>query len=170
MQIAWNDTIYDSDFARYDSLTKLWKPVTAAEMGVPQVDTTFEGAIAVFDTLTDTWVSSNRAAVLGYKEYVALLNQTGVSVPVATVIYNDIGSTVTWTYLGVGQYGTNEAFGTTRDKVVVFFTRGNGNAGEAQIYPFTTGGNVKLSLRQFDSTGAAVDVLQYASITVRVYN
>ena len=43
-------------------------------------------------------------ASLGYKTYAALLTQTGTNAPVATVLKNDTGATMTWTRTGVGQY------------------------------------------------------------------
>jgi hypothetical protein len=52
------------------------------------------------------WVGREDASAwpaVGYKEYVALLTQTGTSAPVATVLSNTIGAIV-WAYAGVGQY------------------------------------------------------------------
>jgi len=43
-------------------------------------------------------------AGLGYKTYAALLTQTGTNAPVATVLKNDTGATMTWGRSGVGQY------------------------------------------------------------------
>ena len=43
-------------------------------------------------------------ASLGYKTYAALLTQTGTDAPVATVLKNDTGATMTWTRSAVGQF------------------------------------------------------------------
>jgi hypothetical protein len=43
---------------------------------------------------------------VGYKEYVALLAQTGTSAPVATVLSNTIGS-LTTSYIDIGSYRIN---------------------------------------------------------------
>lgn len=40
----------------------------------------------------------------GYLKYVALLNQSGVLAPVATVLENTLGGTPVWTRSGVGNY------------------------------------------------------------------
>lgn len=68
-----------------------------------QTDSVFQGAMLQYDT-TNGWESVDRAAVLGYKEYVALLTQAGTDAPVATVLYNDLGGTVVWAYGGNGEY------------------------------------------------------------------
>jgi hypothetical protein len=120
VQILRLDSIEHGDLIRRDTTKSTgYGKVTLVELGVPQVDTTFEGAIARFDTLTDTWISSNRAAVLGYKEYVALLTQTGTSAPVATVLYNDLGGAVVWTRTLVGTYeGTTDSLFTVNKTIV----------------------------------------------------
>jgi len=43
-----------------------------------------------------------------YKVYTALLNQTGISAPVATVLENTIGD-ITWTYESTGVYYANSS-------------------------------------------------------------
>lgn len=42
--------------------------------------------------------------MLPYKEYSVLLAQSGTSAPVATVLSNDTGITITWSRLGAGLY------------------------------------------------------------------
>ncbi len=39
-----------------------------------------------------------------YRSYVAIVTQSGTSAPTATVLENQLGGTVVFTYLGVGQY------------------------------------------------------------------
>lgn len=70
--------------------------VDSSAADIIQIDSVFQGAMLQYDT-TNGWESVDRAAILGYKEYVALLTQTGTDAPVATVIYNDLGGTVVWT-------------------------------------------------------------------------
>lgn len=41
---------------------------------------------------------------VGYKKYVALLRQTGIDPPVATVLENTIGGNPTWSRLNDGEY------------------------------------------------------------------
>lgn len=47
---------------------------------------------------------SNPILDKGYTMYKAVLNQSGTNAPVPTVFTNDTGATLTWNYLGVGQY------------------------------------------------------------------
>lgn len=77
--------------------------VDSSAADIIQIDSVFQGAMLQYDT-TAGWEAANRAAVLGYKEYVALLTQSGTDAPVATVLYNDLGGTVVWTRGGVGLY------------------------------------------------------------------
>jgi len=53
---------------------------------------------------TKNYVDTVASLSLGYKTYAALLTQTGTNAPVATVLKNDTGATMTWTRTGVGQY------------------------------------------------------------------
>ena len=77
--------------------------VDSSAADIIQIDSVFQGAMLQYDT-TAGWEAANRAAVLGYKEYVALLTQSGTDAPVATVLYNDLGGAVVWTYSSVGEY------------------------------------------------------------------
>jgi hypothetical protein len=54
------------------------------------------------ENITPTWVN-NTSSESGYKSYVALLSQTGTSVPVAIVLENSIGDIV-WTRNSAGIY------------------------------------------------------------------
>ena len=55
------------------------------------------------------WENINRTMqefkvlLLGYRNYTALLTQTGTDAPVATVLENTLGN-ITWEYDGVGNY------------------------------------------------------------------
>lgn len=51
-----------------------------------------------------TTLNKFRAPVLGYKTYKALLTQSGTDAPVATVLDNSLGLSVTYEYDGNGQY------------------------------------------------------------------
>jgi len=53
---------------------------------------------------TKNYVDTVASLSLGYKTYAALLTQTGTNAPVATVLKNDTGATMTWGRSGVGQY------------------------------------------------------------------
>lgn len=59
-----------------------------------------------------------------YKSYVALLNQTGSTEPVATELGNTLGA-VTWLYVGSGQYKFFFPGDTNYGKAVIFITNTN---------------------------------------------
>jgi hypothetical protein len=65
-------------------------------------------------------------AKLEYKEYVALLNQTGTNAPVATVIKNTLSETPAPSYTSAGYYKLT-AVGTifTANKTIVLITLGD---------------------------------------------
>ncbi|MES2395617.1 MAG: hypothetical protein V4549_06425 [Bacteroidota bacterium] len=47
------------------------------------------------------------SAIPVYQKYVAVLNQSGTSAPVATILENTTGGTPTWSRLAVGSYSVN---------------------------------------------------------------
>jgi len=47
---------------------------------------------------------ANSSSNLGYKVYVAILTQTGVSAPIASVLQNTLGGTPTFSYESTGDY------------------------------------------------------------------
>jgi hypothetical protein len=62
-----------------------------------------------------------------YKVYVAVLNQTGTSAPVATVIENTLGGTVVWSYVALGVYDATLTGAFNSAKTAVFFNKGEVN-------------------------------------------
>lgn len=70
--------------------------------------------------------SAGGGAVLPFKSYAAVLNQSGASAPVATVAYNNLGGAVGFSYNGAGEYVASSVGLFTSGKVVVFI--GNKNA------------------------------------------
>lgn len=117
--------------------------------------------------LLNRTISEAKVYILGYRSYTALLNQTGIDAPVATVLDNTLGNIV-WTRDGVGEYtGTlTGAFGdgsklfmpyvliyTVTDRIVV----------AAYDSPDT------VIVGRFDS-GLPVDGLKNRPIEIRVYN
>lgn len=109
----------------------------------------------------------------GYKVYTAFLTQTGISAPVATIMENELGGAITFTYLNVGSYSitsnglftlgkTDISFGdilsTNNDWCSVYVDKAQLTASSA------------LMLTQ-DLTAASVNgVLSGTRIEIRVYN
>lgn len=58
-------------------------------------------------------------AAVPYKVYTALITQSGTDAPVANVLANTVGVSVTWIYTGVGTYGCNSESLFTLGKTVV---------------------------------------------------
>ena len=101
----------------------------------------------------------------GYKVYTALLTQEAGAAPVATVLQNTIGGTVTWTRPGTaGVYTATIVNGVfTANKTMVFIN--NGSASSTNNIEWASNTTTTVII---DTT---VDtVLAAASIEIRVYN
>ena len=62
---------------------------------------------------------------LGYTVYTALLTQAGTAAPVATILQNTTGGTITWTRTGTGAYtATISSSLFTSNKTIVFINGG----------------------------------------------
>ena len=79
---------------------------------------------------TNTTQIATTAFVQGirpYKVYTALLTQTGTNAPVATVLENTLGGTVTWSRTVPGGYFATLSDAFTTDKTTVLITNGSTN-------------------------------------------
>ena len=109
-------------------------------------------------------LSSVVEAGLGYTTYTALLTQTGVNNPVATVLKNDIGATITWTRTAFGEFtATASSAVFTAAKTIVFLNNGIGALGNQSVRWSNPG-----------TTTVFLDALQdgfltNASIEIRIY-
>ena len=103
-------------------------------------------------------------AGLGYTAYTALLTQTGVNNPVATVLKNDIGATIAWTRTAFGEFtATASSAVFTAAKTIVFLNNGIGALGNSSVRWSNPG-----------TTTVFLDALQdgfltNASIEIRIY-
>jgi hypothetical protein len=85
------------------------------------------------ENLTRNFTVANIAAFansysLGYTVYTALITQTGTDAPVATVLQNTTGGTITWTYSNVGVYvATISGTTYTANKTAVLISSGGVN-------------------------------------------
>jgi hypothetical protein len=95
-----------------------------------------------------------------YKVYTALLNQTGISAPVATVLENTIGN-IWFTYNDVGNYFVNSNNLFTIDKTYILF--GGFYGGENWINNYGSSSIIEL-------VGSNNGVLLNTPIEIRVYN
>ena len=106
-----------------------------------------------------------KALLRDYTSYAALLTQSGTVAPVATILENSIGGTVTWTRPGAaaGVYTATITGGTfTANKTMVFIN--NGSASSTNNIEWASNNTTTVII---DTT--ADSVLAAASIEIRVY-
>lgn len=105
-----------------------------------------------------------------YKVYTALLTQVNADAPFATVLENTLG-TITYNYLGVGNYMISSDNLFTADKTVVFFGPLNvaNTNGYAVAYEQSNPGIITIVL--YDLAGYSINNIgDKLSIEIRVYN
>ena len=116
------------------------------------------------------------AAASGYKVYTALLTQTGVNPPVATVLKNTTGGTIAFAYDNVGVYRaviTGANF--TANKTAVFITTGltgvAPNPADRQLVPTVTS-NTEVTLTNLETGSAATtnELGETTTIEIRIYS
>jgi hypothetical protein len=103
-----------------------------------------------------------------YKVYTALLNQTGISAPVATVLENTIGNIV-WTRDDVGIYIGTLLNSFTINKTIVFLNLGSGNVCIINSLPGSAD-YVVINANGPDFPNDPIDVQGLMQIEIRVYN
>lgn len=92
--------------------------------------------MAVFEYIGGGGGSSVAGFTSGAKLYVALLTQTGTDAPVATVLQNDLGGEVVFTYNGAGDYRGTLAGAFLAAKTVVSFSNPRYGACNLTAYRF----------------------------------
>jgi hypothetical protein len=103
------------------------------------------------------------AIVKPYKEYVALLTQTVTNAPVATVLDNTLGGTVVWSRNTFGNYSGILTGAFTVNKTVGYVQTNTASR------PLSFNSNASANTIEI-STNGADDILNNATIVVRVYN
>jgi hypothetical protein len=104
---------------------------------------------------------------LGYTVYTALLNQTGAAAPVATVLQNTTGGTITWIKTGTGEYTATIANALfTLNKTIVFINSGDGlHQGAGVAASWTSPTTTTIDIDTF-SDGALIN----GAIEIRIYS
>jgi hypothetical protein len=106
---------------------------------------------------------------LPYKVYTALLNQTGTTTPVATVLENTLGVNPIWSYDSIGYYLFTQTGAFPINKTIVRI----GNEGSTDFYTliFRTDDEIGVFTSLLNNIGIGDDNLLYnTSIEIRVYN
>lgn len=105
----------------------------------------------------------NRIASGGYQEYVAIVNQAGVTAPVSTVLSNTLIGTPVWSYAGPGHYILTLAGGFPLSKTVMFFSP-ESTDGEGIVIMNRTNNSIEILIGAGDD-GFMVN----QSLLIRVY-
>lgn len=110
-------------------------------------------------------------AVRPYKVYTALLTQSGTGAPVATVMENTLGLTVTYTYNSVGNYTATAAATFTLNKTYPDIRLGSSTIAGNQVRASRLNTN-EITIETFNSSNSATDgVLNGLGLfEIRVYN
>lgn len=144
-------------------------PVTWSTAGRPSSPALGERGFNTNDSTYEYWNGEFWIKEKPYKVYTAILNQTGTSAPVATVLENTLG-TITFSRDSDGFYKINSSGLFTSNKTVVFFTGYNvladfGLQGRVAIYPTSFPERTNSLYLTADSDGTIKDF----SIEIRVY-
>jgi len=102
-----------------------------------------------------------------YKVYTALISQSGTSAPTATVLENNLGGTVTYSYNAVGVFIATLSGAFTSAKTACFI-HGDSDADETYGAKRINNNEVWVWSRSFGTTGNGI--LQDATFEIRVYN
>lgn len=130
------------------------------------------------ESLTVYTIDDISESVKPYKVYTALLSQSGTDDPVATVLENNIDQTLVWERLSIGQYRLSLPGSPTSGPFIVgktFAFTGNGLNSAVQLgfnnsSSMGMPNDIGMVLRNYDSSLNPTDVLNNASIEVRIYN
>ena len=117
---------------------------------------------------------------LPYKVYTALLTQTGTNDPVATVLQNTLEGTISFHYVGTGNYVVVNSIPWDQEKTTFQLEVGFGDFGSfvPSYVPITGGGKTILTFSNIGTAGSNPPnilppengVLNKSLIEIRVYN
>lgn len=149
---------------------------TKAPLDAPALTGIPTAATAALGTNTTQLATTafTKAAVddaVGFKVYTALLTQTGVAAPVATVLKNNLGGTVSFTYTAVGSYvavgSANSLFPVAKTVVLMgppsIITQQIGAVHSEDV------NNKEIFIKTGSAEVAANAILKYTAIEIRVY-
>ena len=118
-------------------------------------------------------VKSQLDAVRPYKVYTALLSQTDTNAPIATVLENTLGGTITWVRYLDGRYRADLSYaGFILNKTIGFATPGGISlAASNQTIKVFVGSNASELIVYTIENGVLTDgILRKVPIEIRVYN
>ena len=134
----------------------------------------FTNNITDLDYTQKKYVDQKVADSRPYKVYTALLTQSGTDAPVATVLENTLGDTITWSYVAVGQYIGTSTGTFTVNKTVIFSGSANDTDVATAMYIMALLGNENTvqigTFNQLAVPTASDGKLTNTLIEIRVYN
>ena len=105
-----------------------------------------------------------------YKVYTAILNQSGTNAPVATVLQNTLGCTVSYAYSGVGWYTVTLSSPLMISGKTAFFSQ-NPAFSPIVLFELSQSDVSNLTLHTRKTDGTAIDGSMNASFfEIRIYN
>ena len=99
-----------------------------------------------------------------YTVYTALITQASSAAPIATILQNTTGDTLTWARTGAGTYTVTSSTALfTANKTAVFLNVGNGEANQMLMWTRTSSSVITLTTNGSDGriTGGAFEVRIY---------
>mgnify|MGYP001175142708 FL=1 len=120
-------------------------------------------------TFTAGDIASLASGSTAYNSYVALLTNTGVIAPVATVLSNNLTATLTWARASQGTYTLTASAATfTNAKTIVFVNPGS-NLGS--LITWTRTSDTVLTIRSHRTDGQISDaIISGGAFEVRIYS
>ena len=120
-------------------------------------------------TFTAGEIASLASGSTAYNSYVALLTNTGVIAPVATVLSNNLTATLTWARASQGTYTLTASAATfTNAKTIVFVNPGS-NLGS--LITWTRTSDTVLTIRSHRTDGQISDaIISGGAFEVRIYS
>ena len=99
-----------------------------------------------------------------YTVYTALITQASSAAPIATILQNTTGDTLTWARTGAGTYTVTSSTALfTADKTAVFLNVGNGEPNQMLMWTRTSSSVITLT------TNGSDDRITGGSFEVRIY-
>jgi hypothetical protein len=135
---------------------------------------TYLGLLSSTGRLTKRTPAQVLTDIGGYTVYTALITQTGTAAPVATILKNTTGGTITWTRNDVGRYLATISGATyTTNKTAILLTSGSASATDGRFLKVESGGTTTVqAFYNFDtSANTSQDgIVTGSMIEIRIYS
>lgn len=128
-----------------------------------EVEASADALLAVVNSAIDT--------AIPYNSYAVLLTQTGTNPPVATILQNNTGVTITWQYADVGSfiYVASSAVFVTAKTAVIHTINSGGSVPNGKIDSAILLGNTG-TLNTYNGTTPTNGVMTNTFFEIRIYN